>query len=396
MAFFVLAASFTALAGGIFETSSNNYYAEIMDIEEQARGDLELPREFPGFAVAALAGAVFFVSEVHLGMIATGMVALGLVGLTAFAMDSSSYGSMLAFLIIWSTGTHLMMPVRDSLALALAERGNEGRRLGLFGAANSVATIAGCALVWFIFRRHSGSDATTPYRMCFILAAGVAAMAFMAFLKLRGHMPAIHTGHRPRIVFRRRYGLFYLLCVLFGARKQVFITFGPWVIIKVYGQPADTIAALWLVSTILGVFVAPFVGRMIDRFGERRVLMGDGLLLLLVCLAYGFAGDLFQPLVARFICYGAFVLDLTLLAAQMARTTYLSKLAHDRREVGATLGLGVSINHAVSIPIAMAGGRIWDAYGSHRPVFLGAAVVAVLIVVASSAVRLPPSPSRSM
>jgi hypothetical protein len=78
----------------------------------------------------------------------------------------------------------------------------------------------------------------------------------------------------------------------------------------------------------------------------------------------------------------AYVLDQFLFGVQMARTTYLSKIADSRRDISGTLALGVSLNHAVSIPIAMLGGRLWAAAGSHRPVFLGAACVAIVTLAA--------------
>ena len=36
------------------------------------------------------------------------------------------------------------------------------------------------------------------------------------------------AGKAPRFVVRREYRRYYLISVLFGARKQLFITFGPW------------------------------------------------------------------------------------------------------------------------------------------------------------------------
>jgi len=80
--------------------------------------------------------------------------------------------------------------------------------------------------------------------------------------------------------------------------------------------------------------------------------------------------------------------DLVLSPIQMARATYLSKIAESRRDISGTLGLGVSIDHAVSIPIAMLGGRLWVAAGSHRPVFVAAACLAVVTFIACSFIRI--------
>jgi len=377
LALFTLAVAFLGCAGGIFETTSNNYYARTFGITAEQRGDLELPREFPGFLVALTAGLLFFVAEPALGFAAASLIAVGMFGLAAFAHHSRQYQNMIVFLTVWSAGAHLMMPVSQSLALALADRRDEGERLGHLGRARSVATTAGCLIVWVYFGRFEGR-----FQFTFLLGASIAAVAAAAFLLLGRWLPPVHHGPRPKLVVKKRYWLFYLLNILFGARKQVFITFGPWVLIKIYGQQPETFAKLWIISTLLSMLLLPTVGRLIDRFGERRLLTADAAVLLCLCLAYGFARDIMPYRAALLLACLAYVLDQFLFGVQMARTTYLSKIADSRRDISGTLALGVSLNHAVSIPIAMLGGRLWAAAGSHRPVFLGAACVAIVTLAA--------------
>jgi len=384
IALFAVAVAFLGCAGGIFETTSNNYYSQTFDITAEQRGDLELPREFPGFMVAAVAGLLFFVAEASLGFAAAAMIAMGMFGLAAFANQSQQYHNMLVFLMLWSTGVHLMMPVGQSLALALAKRRNEGEKLGHLGRVSSVATMGGCAIVWVYFGRFGGR-----FQFTFLLGAAFAAAAAVAFLLLRRNMPPAHHAPRPKLVAKKRYWLFYLLSILFGARKQIFITFGPWVLIKMYGQRPETFAKLWIVSTVVSVLLLPTIGRLIDRLGERALLTADACVLLVVCLVYGFAGDVMPHKAALLVVCAAYVVDHFLFGVQIARATYLSKIAESRRDISGTLSLGVSLNHAVSIPIAMLGGRLWMAAGSHRPVFLGAACVALATLGACRLIRIP-------
>jgi len=379
---FVAAMALLSVAGGVFETTSNNYYYETFHITPQQRGNLELPREFPGFMVAIVAGALFFVAEAAVGAIAAALVAVGMAGLALLASQSHQYANMLFFLVVWSTGTHLLMPVSQSLALVLTEQTSEGEKLGKLGSVRSAATIGGCLIVWVCF-----SALHTSFGVTFIIGAFIAAAAALTLLRLGRTMPPGHHGHRTRFVARKQYTLFYVLSVLFGARKQIFITFGPWVLIQMYGARPDVIAKLWIASTLLGVLLLPTIGQLIDRVGERAILMADGVAMTVVCLTYGFAQDIL-PTAAFLLAGCAYVADQFLFGVQMARATYLSKIAKDRRDISGALGLSVSIDHAVSIPIAMLGGRLWQAAGSHRPVFLVAAGVAVVTVVASSFIRV--------
>jgi predicted MFS family arabinose efflux permease len=379
---FVAAVALLSVSSGIFETSSNNYYADVFSMTGEQRGALELPREFPGFMVAVATGALFFVAEPYLGALAAGLVAAGLLGLTAFAMRSDQYAAMLAFLIVWSAGTHLLMPVRSSLALALARQSDEGAKLGKLASVSSLAVMAGAGTVWLVFGRLE-----LGFRTAFVAAAACAAVGAVVMLGLGRAMGPVHHGPRPKLVYRRRYRLFYTLSVLYGARKQVFITFGPWVLIRIFDREPQHIASMWFIANLVVLFALPTVGRLVDRVGERAILMADGLLLIFVCLTYGFAGTVLPQDLARMAVCAAYVLDLSLLPVQMARSTYLSKIAASRSDLSGALALSVSIDHAVSIPVALAGGVLWDTY-DYQYVFVGAACVAVAILIASSFVRV--------
>jgi len=380
---FVVAIGFLGMASGIFETSFNNYLDHTFHITAEQRGDLELPREFPGFMVAVLAGALFFMGEANLAVVASGLIGLGMLGLGMLANQGHQYASMVAFTVAWSTGTHLMMPTSQSLALALSHEGRTGEQLGKLAAIRAIATVLGCGMVIANFRLFPQG-----FSSVFVLGAVTAGLAMAAFIALQRTLPPVHHSKRRRMVVKKRYGLFYILAVLFGARKQVFITFGPWVLVRIFDQPPQTFAKLWIIATGLTVLLVPYVGRLVDRAGPRAVLTVDALLLLAVCLTYGFSRDLLPGHLAFYAVCGAYVLDQMLFPVQMARTVYLSRIAEHRADVTATLGMGVSIDHAVSIPIAMLGGRLWLAT-DYRWVFVAAAGVALATLLTCQFIRVP-------
>jgi predicted MFS family arabinose efflux permease len=375
---FLLAIACLGAAGSVQDSTFNNYLNDSFQMTAADRGFLEFPRESPGLLITLVVGALFFLGETHLVVLAAGLTALGLAGLGLWA---TSYAHMLFWLILWSTGIHLMIPVQDSIALTLSRGERRGEMLGTVGAAAALASVVGCVVVWLNFAVLRRSYGTT-----YVLAAVAALVA--SFTLSRMQPREINTRHRPTLLLRRRYWLYYLLAILFGARKQVFITFGAWVLIRVYGQPAKNIAVLLIIATTAGVLFRPLVGRLIDRLGERLVLMASGIVLFFVCLAYGYAEFLGPGAVALVVVCAAYVLDQMLFTVETARSTYLSKIAEKKSDVGATLSAGVSINHAVSIPIAMLGGRIWDAF-SYHVLFAGAAGLALLITATCALVRVP-------
>lgn len=381
LALFLIGMAFLGASGGMMETTFNNYVSDTFNLAADARGFLEFPRELPGFLTALMAGLLFFLPETRIA----GFSALAVgIGMLSLAWIGTHWYAMLVFLAIWSSGAHLLMPVRSSISMELSAREHRGRRLGQISAVAIAASIVGCVIVWLAMRWLKAS-----YQVIFILG-GIAALIAAVFL-FRMRMPNAHL-QRPRFVWNRRYWLYYVLAFLFGARKQVFITFGPWVLIRIFHQPVWIFAQLWIAAAVLGIFFQPALGRAIDRLGERTVLMADSLLILLVCLGYGFAHLLPNHAVALGLLYVCFVGDNLLFGVNMARDTYLSKIVKRPEDLAPTLSLGISINHAVSMSIPAAGGLLWVRYG-HPAVFIATAGVAILMGIFTSFVRIDRSPA---
>ncbi len=377
MALFLAGMALMGVSSGVFETTFNNFLSDTFQMNADTRGFLEFPRELPGLLCALFAGLLFFLPESIIAATAAIAVGLGMLGL---AFWGGHWAAMLIFMMVWSVGTHLIMPVRSSLSIALAHKGKIGRRLGQIQGTAIAASIGGCSLVW-IGMKYLHAD----YRLIFALGGAAALVAGIFLLGMR--MPGAHL-QRPKFVWDRRYRLYYILALLFGARKQIFITFGPWVLVKIFNQPAYIFAQLWIVAALLGVVFQPALGRAIDWFGERKVLMADSVCVLLVCLGYGYAHSIDNRSLALGLLYVCFVGDQLLFGVNMARDTYLAKIAVKQEDISPTLSLGVSINHLVSMSVPAAGGLLWMKYG-HPAVFMGAAGIAILMYFFSRQVRVP-------
>lgn len=375
---FFLAMAFMAVASGIFDSVYNNYLDDTFHISATTRGQLEFPRELPGLLTAAMIGLFFFVADTGLGAMAAAAVALGMAGLALFGQQPWQWWPMVAATFVWSLGNHLIMPVRDSVALSLARNNQPGRRLGQLGAVATFATIGGFAVVYVGMRILDSN-----YAAIFAVGALSSGLAVIAWLAVPRLSP---QPKRRRVVFKRHYWLFYVLCLLFGARKQLFITFGPWVLVRVFRRRPYVFAQLHTVGALIGIFFQPLLGNLIDRVGERIILMADAVLLIGVCLGYGFAHRLEHAALALAVVYICYVADQVLFAVGMARTTYLSKIVDRPEDLTPSLSLGVSINHVVSMSLPTLGGIVWDRFG-HSWVFLGAAGIALLTLIFASLVR---------
>ena len=165
-----------------------------------------------------------------------------------------------------------------------------------------------------------------------------------------------------------------MLEVFYGARKQVFFTFGPYVLILFYGANAATISLLFAVSAVTCFFASPIIGRIIDKIGYKTVMVADTLILVIVCFFYGFAHHIFPKDIAFIICCVNYVLDAVISLASMASNIYVKDLSDTPEEVKATISTGVSINHLITIFIALFGGWIWKTLGIEL-LFIASAVL---------------------
>jgi len=92
-------------------------------------------------------------------------------------------------------------------------------------------------------------------------------------------------------------------------------------------------------------------------------MVADTLILVIVCFFYGFAHHIFPMQVAFIICCVNYILDAIISQASMAANVYVQDLSDNADEVKATISTGVSINHVITIFIALFGGWVWQTLG---------------------------------
>lgn len=370
-----------AMAAGVHDSTFNNFLSDTFQLGADARGQLEFPRELPGFLVVLMTGVLCMLPVTRVGLVATLFCACGLCGL---AFSAGSYSWMILMMVSMSIGMHLLQPVGASIVIGLSDDHNRGTRLGQAAAVSTAFTALGAGLVWLLMDRIA-----PQYKTAFLGSACIFLVGGFFYASL--HIPHLHQP-RQRLVFRKKYGLYYLIEFLAGARKQIFLTFGPWVLIRVYGLPAPSIAGLLMVACLIGIVFKPIAGMVMDYVGERVVMIGEGLVLAIVCLGYGYAQRLFHdPYWALGVACVCFLLDEMLFALGNARALYLSRLVPSPQELNSSLAMGVSINHIASMAIPSFAGAVWVGLG-YEKLFLGAAVFALLI--ASVATFVPPSGTR--
>lgn len=341
-----------ACAGATFSSVMPDYLKNHIGIEGDVRGALEIPRELPGFLLVFITGIIVSMRRHN------AFGAVFLIGIAAFiglAFLVKTLPVFIIFMVLWSTSTHAFMPLRDAVAIDLAGVERRGWILGRIGAFRSGGLIIGTAAVWLLME-HFKAD----FRAIWIFAAVIMLLGAIFSFTLPERKEKNRSVKKvKRFLYRKEYRLYYLLCMLFGARKQIFLTFAPWMLVSLFAQTAPDLAVVMGISAILGLFIKPWFGNMIDRFGERTILMVDAVLIALLCTGYAVVPNVFQPGVALLLLYSFFIMDELLFSLAMARTTYLSSIVHDKNDMIPTMGLGGTLDHAVSMIVPLIGGILW-------------------------------------
>ena len=351
----LLSVLITGLSYGLYKGVLDNFLAEVVQMGEMDRGVTEFFREMPGILLVFILAAFYMLSAQTLYKAGAVIMLVGM-GMHA-ALPPTKVLATLA-ICMYSLGEHIQIGMKSTLSLHYAKPGRGGEALGVQSAFNQIGTLAGYLAVVAVFSIVTKDQ---PYTLFFTIAAVLAGVSVLYSLRIFGDVKTDAT--RRRFYFHKKYTKYYMLEMFYGARKQVFFTFGPYVLILFYGANAAMISLLFAVSAVACFFTSPLVGKIIDKAGYKTVMVADTLILVIVCFFYGFAHHLFPKEIAFAVCCVNYVLDAVISQASMASNVYVQELSDGPDEVKATISTGVSINHVITIFIALFGGWIWQSLG---------------------------------
>ncbi len=357
---------------GCFAAALNNFLSDIYHMDSIDRGWLEFFRELPGVALVFLLALLHKTSDWKILQIGTAISLAAAV----FLLIPANKLAVVALIMLWSTGEHLVMPIRQGIAMQLAKENSAGQSLGFLTSVINFGTVAGSllvALIFYIGTNFFGKSEKMLFNVLWVLIAVLLAVSIISTLTKNA---PINPSKRPRLYFHRKFSKFYALELFYGARKQIFLTFAPYVLIKEYDFSTAQMAFLLGVCAFINIFAAPAIGKLTDFWGYRNTMIWDTVILAFVCLLYGFAGKIFPPQIAFAAVAVNFVLDAVLSTTSLATNIYVRELAADQDEITSSLSTGISINHIIAIISAPIGGWIWMRFGLEY-LFVFAAVMAV-------------------
>jgi len=353
--FFVSIITF-ALAYGLYKGILDNYLAEVVGMSEFDKGVSEFFREIPGILLVLVLAVLYELSAERIYQVGALIM---FAGLAMQSVISPTKVLVIMAIFIYSLGEHIQLGMRNTITLEYAKEGKSGIALGRQNAVYQIGMVGGYIVVIALFYFFGNSKAL--FKPVFAMSAAVVLLGFLSSLRIKGNSRPDES--KRRFYFHRKYYKYYMLELFYGARKQVFFTFGPYVLVLFYGASAMQISILFTVTSVCSYFASPAVGKIIDRFGYKIVMISDTLILVIVCFFYGFAHHIFPMHIAFLVCCANYVLDSVISLASMASNVYVQDLSDSADEMRATISTGVSVNHFITILVALFGGWIWKTLG---------------------------------
>ena len=356
-----------------------NYFERELGLSGAQFGYITAIREVPGFLLIFLT-ALFY--RLSLPILTAGALLLLSVGYTLFGV-SDSFWTVAPWVVISSMGYHTWLQTQYALGLSLTTEARSGGTLGRLTAVNNAGALAAMVVVFSGF--HFG---WLTFRSSFVLCglmALIAATAIVSFPHLRDGEVQAKAATREPIVLRRDYRLYYLLSLLDGGRQQIFFSFGLWVLVHHYGMGVPAISAVLITVTAFSVVAGTWVGRMIDRHGERQMLafVNVGYIVAL----FGYAQiDNIGVAVFCYVIY-SFIFPLSAMGAAI----YLRKIA-PVADIAPSLAMGLTMQHASAIAVPVATGYVLNFVGYQIPFLVAAGFASLTFLVTR---RLDPTQQKS-
>ncbi|MBU1343637.1 MAG: MFS transporter [Proteobacteria bacterium] len=322
-----------------WRTLFDNFSVHVVRLDGYHVGVLQSVREIPGFLALLVTYVILIIKEHKLSALSILIMGIG-VFLTGLL---PSFSGLIFTTLVMSFGFHYFETTNQSLTLQYYDKLTSPL---VFSAQRSYAAAANVVVGILIFLIAPFLSYTAMYILfgTLIIAGGI-----WAFTKNPVNKDLI--VQKKQMVLKKRYWLFYFLTFMAGARRQIFMAFAVFLLVKKFEFSIQQITLLFIVNNIINFFINPYIGRFIVKYGERKLLSIEYFSLVLVFISYAFVE---AKLIAGFL----YILDHIFFNFSTGISTYFQKIA-DPRDIASSAAVGFTINHIAAVVLPVLGGLLW-------------------------------------
>jgi hypothetical protein len=364
------AASMVGLQG--YTILFNNYAVEVINLDGNGVGLIQSVREIPGLLALLAVFLMLIIKEHRLAALSIVLLGCG-VGITGLL---PTFGGLIFTTLVMSFGFHYYETSNQSLTLQYFASGVSPIVFGRLRSLAAASSIASGVLIWVL-------GLFLDYRGTFLIIGG---LVFLAGIWGMSQDPT-HISvppQRQRMFLKQKYLLYYILTFLSGARRQIFMVFSIFLLVKVFHFSVRDMTLLFIVNNTIAWALNPLIGKAIVKFGERRISSVEYAGVIVIFLVYAFT-------TSKELASAAYILDNILFNFAVAIRTYFQKIA-EPQDIASSMAVGFTINHIAAVFLPALGGYFWMI--NYRIPFLAGAALGVVSLIAAQFMRSHHDPGQ--
>jgi hypothetical protein len=349
-----------------WRTLFDNFAVRVVGLNGDNVGIIQSVREIPGFLALLAVFVIILVKEHRLSALSVLVLAMGVAATGLFP----SFGGLLITTMVMSFGFHYYETTNQSLTLQYFETNISP---WVFGKLRGMAAASNIGVGVFIYLIAPFLN----FMQLYLLIGGLIAVTGIWGLFQNPSDQDI-VIQRKKMIFRKKYWLFYFLTFMAGARRQIFVAFAVFLLVKRFHFTVRDVTVLFVINNTINYFISPLIGRSIIRFGERIVLSLEYSSLIFIFLGYAFAQS-------KWLVAILYIMDHVFFNFAIAIRTYFQKVG-DPGDIAPSMAMGFTINHIAAVILPAVGGFLWII--DYRIPFICGSVMSMVSLVAVQQIRL--------
>ena len=349
-----------------WRTLFDNFAVRVVGLNGDLVGVIQSVREIPGFLALLAVFAIMLIKEHRLSALSILILGIG-VSATGFF---PSFGGLLVTTMIMSFGFHYYETTNQSLTLQYFDKNTSP---WVFGKLRGLSAASNIGIGIFIYLVASFLSFKQLYLLIGGLIAGAGIWGFF-----QNPVDQNLVLQRKKMILRKKYWLFYFLTFMAGARRQIFVAFAVFLLVKKFHFSVQEVTILFVINNLINYFISPLIGRAIIRFGERAILSCEYFSLIFIFLAYAFVQS-------KWIVAVLYILDHIFFNFAIAIRTYFQKVG-DPKDIAPSMAVGFTINHIAAVVLPAVGGLLWVI--DYRIPFIFGAFLSMISLIAVQRIRV--------
>ncbi len=322
-----------------WQTLYTNFVVEVIALNGAENGIVQAVREIPGLLAVTVIFCLRYVKETSLAVFSVFALGLG-VAMTGFF---PSFTGILFSTFCMSLGFHYFETINQSLTL---QSFNTRVSPLVFGRLRSISALGNILAAVFILL----CAAYFSYLQLYLFTGLVAILGAVWALYKKPDLSLL-PAQKKNLVFKKKYWLFYALTFLSGGRRQIFTIFSLFLLVEKFDYTVMMVTTLFLINNTVNWFLNPVIGRLINAYGEQKLLTFQYLPAIGIFLGYAYVE------VGHIVAF-LYILDQFTYSFNIAEKTFFQKVG-EKEDIAPSMAVSFTINHISAVTVPVIGGALW-------------------------------------